>query len=135
MDLLVTFKENPTYFLLALVCGGLGIALAMGALLTRKRARASLGLAVAAVALGALAMTCGAIDAAQRRHIGDVVAMMPELSAADHARILADANTRAGHALHFGLAVGTVPFLGGLALSLAALSRRRPHFTSAGASM
>ena len=131
-----TFKENPTYFLLAFLCAGIGVALALGAFLMRKRLRASLGLGLAAAALGALAITCGAVDAGQRRHIGEMVIQMPDLSAADEARILANADARAGHALHFGILMGSAPLLAGLAVSLSALTRRRrAHFASAGASM
>ena len=58
---LETFKLNPIYFAFAFLCAGLGFALAMGALVVmKKRPGASLGLGMAAAALGALAMTAAA---------------------------------------------------------------------------
>jgi hypothetical protein len=119
-----TFKENPTFFLLALLLGGVGFALVLvAAIVLGKRPRVTMGLGAAAAVAAVLAMGVGFGGAAIGRTRMAAVASAPGLTAKDRVRLTLAAAAEGRHVRNFGLAVGFVPLIAGIALFAAGLSR------------
>jgi len=123
-----TFKEDPLFFLLAILVAGGGVVLGIIALVARARSRgAAVSLGAIAVVAGLSAMGLGAVGSARLRASAEAVQKLPGLTAADLVKLRAQSDAEARHPLMVGLGAGAVPLLlGGLALVLALTGRSRP---------
>lgn len=127
-SVLQTFKENPLFFLAAVLAAGVGLVLGLVALVVRSRAKgAAVSLGAVAVLSGLVAMGLGALGGARLRASYELVASTPGLTASDKVKIQAQAAAEASHVLTVGLGAGALPLLlGVLAVVLALTARPRP---------
>jgi hypothetical protein len=123
---LEAFKENPIWFGLSILSASAALVLLLVALvLTIKKARTGgLVAGILAACLGLGAIGSGAVGRSIGRSHTDAAATAAGLTAHDRARIVAYGYAESGLNLTFGLAVGLLPVLGGLALAAAAAGSR-----------
>lgn len=125
--LLDTFRENPLHFVGPLAVAGLGLALALVALLVLGRApKATLALGLVALLLGGGAIGTGVVAASRFRAAYEGNLAMPGLTARDRANLSATVDHQAGQVRTFAMLAGSVPaLLGVLGLVLGATKKPR----------
>ena len=120
------FKENPTFFALAVLLGAAGFALVLVALVVlRTSPVVAAGLGLAGALAGLLTMAAGAIGYASARAHTDAACSSPGLAARDRERLVAYGYAEATMPLELGVALGAIPLLGGGALGIVGIAMER----------
>ena len=125
--LIDAFKGNPTWMSLALMmgCAGFTVTVIAIVLVAKKIRGAALFSALTATGLGALAIAAGLTGMIRGHALTDEAASTPGLSATDRVRIVAAGGAEASWNLKLALAVGSLPLVAGVALTLASLRLRK----------
>jgi hypothetical protein len=124
--ILETFKTSPTFFLLALLVTAVGVVLALiGAVVLGKSPRVTMALGAAAALAALLSAGAGLGGASMARARTAALMSLPGLSSSDQARLTLFAEAEARIVRNFGVAIGLVPLLAGIALIAVGSSRSR----------
>lgn len=123
---LEAFKQNPLFFLVSIFFGGLGLALAVLALVLASRA-SKLGIVIGLVAVlaGLGALGSGVVGWLTSRSLVESAAASPGLSASDRSRIMEAGNAEAIYSLELGIGVCALPLLLGMAACGLGIAKRK----------
>lgn len=120
------FKQNPLFFLIGILLGGLGLALAITAMVFAGRgSKVGIVLGFVAILSGLGALTSGVVGWMFGRSGIEAAAQSPGLSAGDRARLIQAGYAESLYSLELGIAASALPLLAGMTACAVGIAKRK----------